>query len=389
MAFAFYRRGALALAALAALVLTAFCSAGASGAEPVLHHLPPETHAVPFGVGEDGTVWSSVSHGTQSTAPEAGVLGSLAPDGAFSELEAPALERPALGPSGDVWAVEGYGYPVQAGPLNLDRFTPAGAPAGVFRAGVVKGNVYPEIGGPRGVPAIAVTGDSVWFARDQGLNGRSSIEQLSTVDGEISQHYLPPGYQPTALAVAPDGTAWFIETDSGRTFITRLSPDTAVRKWQVKGVPATPVSLAIGSSGVVWFGASTEYGSGYPTQFGRITRGGKMRLFAAPRADPEAIAVGPEGDLWFEQGFGRAYYDRALNSISVAGKFGGRVCGDPRCFLETRGLVFGPDGSLWYGLRRPNQNHGGGGSGLWIDMEIGNEAGFLAQLPGGTADLGS
>jgi hypothetical protein len=132
-----------------------------------------------------------------------------------------------------------------------------------------------------------------------------------------------------------------------------------------------------------------SYGSGYPTQIGRITRGGKIRLFAAPQADPESIAVGPEGDLWFEQAFGRAYYPRALNSVSVAGDFGTPVCGDPRCFLETRGLVFGPDGSLWYGLRRPNQNHGGGGSGLGIEMEISNEAGFLGQFrPRGTADLG-
>jgi streptogramin lyase len=386
MTFAFHRR---VVAALSALALTSFCSAGASGAEPVLYQLPPATHAVPFGVGEDGTVWSSVFHGSQSTAPESGSVGSLAPGGAFSELVAPPLERPALGPSGEVWAVEGSGYPVRPGPLNIDRFTAAGAPAGVFLAGQIKGNAYPEIGGPRGVPAMAVTADAVWFARNRGVKARSSIERLSTVDGEVSEHYLPPGYQPTDLAVTPGGTAWFIETDSGRTFITRLRPDGAVRKWQVKGVPGTPVSLAVGISGVVWFGASTEYERGYPTQFGRITRDGKLRLFAAPRADPETIAVGPEGDVWFEQAFGRAYYPRALDSLSVAGNFGGRVCGDPRCYLETRGLVFGPDGNLWYGLQRPNQNHGGGGSGLAIGNEIDNEAGFLGQFrPGGTAYLG-
>jgi hypothetical protein len=362
------------------VVVAAAAAGSAKGAELVVHELPDATHALPFGVSPDGSIWGVVSHGTQRESSGFYALGRLAPDGTLAEISSPIVERPTLSPSGEVWAVEGQGYPVHEGPLTIVRLTSAGDIAATYPVGQVKGSIYSEITGPVGVSAMVATDEALWFARGRGVTARSSIERLSTGDGTISQHFLPPGYQPTALAVTPGGTAWFIETDSGRTFITRLRPDKEVRKWQLKNEPVTPVSLAIGKSGAVWFGVSSEYGSGYPTQFGRITRRGKLLLFSAPRADPDSIAVGPEGRLWFQQAIGRPYYSRALNSIGIDGRTGKPVCAAPGCQLQVGGLVGAPDGSLWYGLRQPNLNTGGGGSGLGIEMEIENEAGFVGHF---------
>jgi streptogramin lyase len=138
-----------------------------------------------------------------------------------------------------------------------------------------------------------------------------------------------------------------------------------------------PVALAIGPEGTVWFGALRRYN--HPSQVGRLTKTGKLVEFPVPNALPYSIAVGPEGRLWFQSSFGGWVY-RALNSIGLGGRLGKPICATPSCQLAPGGLTSAPDGSLWYGLTAPNLNTGGGGSGLYIGMEIANEAGSIAHL---------
>jgi streptogramin lyase len=92
---------------------------------------------------------------------------------------------------------------------------------------------------------------------------------------------------------------------------------------------------------------------------------------------PASIAVTRDGRVWFTSAAG--WRHPRLGFIDSAGK--SRVaCAARGCGFEPSGLVAGPDGSLWYGLARPNLNEGGGGNGIWITMEIRNEAGLIAHL---------
>src|SRR5690349_21709827 len=63
----------------------------------------------------------------------------------------------------------------------------------------------------------------------------------------------------------------------------------------VPGLPISPLGLATGSDGNVWF---TDYGS---SRVGKISTKGDATIFAIPSnpAYPTAITSGPDGNLWF------------------------------------------------------------------------------------------
>ena len=138
--------------------------------------------------------------------------------------------------------------------------------------------------------------------------------------------------------------------------------------------------MTVDSDGTVWFGLLRRYAGGEYWKVGRITAAGDLAEYRLRNGSMYySFAAGPEDRVWFPSTFGRGYL-RAINSIGVTGRIGEPICADPTCALEPTGIAAGPDGSIWYGLRRPNLNMGGGGSGQGIENEIANEAGLIAHF---------
>jgi streptogramin lyase len=102
-----------------------------------------------------------------------------------------------------------------------------------------------------------------------------------------------------------------------------------------------------------------------------LPRGSETRL----------ITVDGEGRLWFPAGAGEWSATR-IDSIDAAGDLGEPVCVDPTCGLGPIALTAGPDGSLWYSLRGPTSEGGGGGTIIARHIQIEGEAGFIGRLIG-------
>jgi streptogramin lyase len=369
------------IAGLVVLLYLASAVATASAAVPTAtsYELPKATHAGGVTVAADGRAWFVARRGTEWEG-RGHSLGSVAPDGSYSERVVPgfsALGRVVASRGDGLW-VSGhsgsrYGKPF----LRIAHLSAAGA---------VK-RTYQVRHGEGGIRSMDASPGAIWFIettldREAGSN---SIARLTPSTGAIRRFPLPPHCRALALAVADDGTPWFSEKcggfadagDSSKTSISRIDPHGKIVQRRI-AARDYPISLAIGPEGTVWFGAWRYY---QPSQLGHLSAAGKItEIPLGSNGSPYSIAVGPEGNLWFETSFPHKLYRRALNSIDLDGRMGTPICADPDCRDEATEIATAPDGSLWYGLAYPNKNTGGGGSGLYISELIGNEAGFLGHL---------
>lgn len=361
---------------LLGLFLVLFSAATSAAAEPTSYELPDATHAGRLAITADGSAWFAARRGKAWEGHDHSILGSVAANGTFSERHVAgfsAISGVAVSPKDALW-VSGFRGPNYLHKVfQIGRLSLAGELLRRYTVGRGHGTIR----------SVTASADAVWLIRQSSNPARSfeSIERVSIASGTVRNFVLRPHCFAYALDVAPDGTAWFTqkcggflgEGASSKTSISRIKPDGKVVRRPI-AARDYPVSLTIGPDGTVWFGAWRYYEAG---RIGRLTRSGKLAEFPIP--SPYSIAVGPEGRLWFHSSFHRGYA-RALNSIGSGGHLGVPICADPTCELEANNITRAPDGSLWYGLRRPNYNAGGGGSGLYIEEQIGNEAGFLGHL---------
>jgi streptogramin lyase len=371
----------LHLAALVVLsgVLALFSPATSAAAEPASYELPDATHAGRLAITADGTAWFAPRRGRAWEGDDHSILGSVAADGTVSERHVAgfsAISGVAVSPKDALW-VSGFRGPDYLHKVfQVGRLSPTGELLRRHTVGRGHGTIR----------SLAASADAVWLIRQGSNPARSfeSIERVGIGSGKVRNFVLRPRCFAYALDVAPSGSAWFTqkcggflgEGASSKTSISRIEPDGKIVRRPI-GALNYPVSLTIGPDGAVWFAAWRYRGA---DRIGRLTRSWKLSEFPIPStASPYSIAVGPDGRLWFPGGFHRGYA-RALNSIGSDGRLGVAICADPTCQLEASNIARAPDGSLWYGLKKPNYNTGGGGSGLYIDEQIGNEAGFLGHL---------
>jgi virginiamycin B lyase len=221
------------------------------------------------------------------------------------------FEGPLLsGPGGEIW--------VGAGPLGWNG--PHPRPAAIDRI-AADGSVrrFPlRVGGgksgrrPRFSGLVLGTEGAVWAALGEGLPGYlggvvgsvgGKLVRIAA-DGSRTGFRLPQGTEPTALALGPDGNLWF----------------TAVRGERASEHVATP------GIGLI----------------GRLTPAGQLSLFRIPGrgAEPDAIAAGPEGRLWFLQAD-----SLAVATIGTDGSFGRPY--PVHSDFPLGGIAFGPEGDAW------------------------------------------
>jgi streptogramin lyase len=366
-----------AVSALLGLLLFAVLSATAVAAEPASYELADATHTGPLAITTGGTAWFVPSRGTEWEGHGHSMVGSLAPDGTVSEQEVAGfstISDVAIGPGDALWVSGFRGRNYHHKLFEIGRLSTTGK---LLRR-------YTVERGQGRIRSMAVAGDAVWLIRERWNHTRSfvSIERISIASGKIRRFPLGPKCHAYALDVASDGTPWFTEKCGGflgegassKTSISRIEPDGEVVRRRI-AARNYPVTLTIGPDGTVWFGAWRYYQA---SRIGRLTGSGELAEFRLSIGSPYSIAVGPEGRLWFPSSFHRGYA-RALDSIDFDGHMGVPICADPTCKLEPGNITRAPDGSLWYGLRAHNYNTGGGGSGIYIEEQIGNEAGFLGH----------
>src|ERR1700722_2880101 len=110
------------------------------------------------------------------------------------------------------------------------------------------------------------------------------------------------------MAPGPEGSMWFVQATGYQQpwgLIERMSPDgllTGIFTTSIR--PFYPTSIVSGPDGNMWF-TDVAYNREVPDKIGRITPAGAIVEFPIPGptslnfVGPSAIAVGPDGNLWF------------------------------------------------------------------------------------------
>jgi streptogramin lyase len=190
--------------------------------------------------------------------------------------------------------------------------------------------------GPFGI--VAAPDGALWFSEQKA----SKIARVTTA-GKFSEYATPTsGASPAILTVTsdPNFPLWFTESAAGNLALLTLSGN--ITEIPIpKPAGAQPSGIAAGPPGneAVWY---TNIQS--PSSIGRINSQGRFRNFplAAPGDAPMAIAVGPDGALWFTE-----FDGGKIGRITIKGKITEYPL--PKgAHADPNGIVAGPDGALWF-----------------------------------------
>jgi virginiamycin B lyase len=171
----------------------------------------------------------------------------------------------------------------------------------------------------------------------------------------VVTNYPGAGINPYSITVGPDGALWF--TTMGNCFVGSKPCDPgSIGRITTSGVVTNytdpsilePQGIAAGPDGALWF--TDLYGASCPSDcgsIGRITTSGVVSNFTSttPNAlyQPEGIAAGPDGALWYAN-----YGQRTIGRITTTGAITAFTDLVLNSIRNPASITSGPDGALWF-----------------------------------------
>jgi streptogramin lyase len=321
---------ALAAWAAAALAVGAAPSLAALLGEVHTFPLPPGVNAESITAGPEGDMWFTEVPNT--------AIGRITPGGAITEfpgLKSEAYEI-ALGLEGDLWFTE-------PGARTIGRITPGGTIT-EFSEGLNKHPFY-IARGPEG---------NMWFTTPETVGRITPAGQITEFKKGLFGH-------PGPITAGADGNLWFT-FEGADPAIDRVIASGAPNEGEVTEFPIAhawlkPTGIAQAANGDVAFAAWGDNGGGVEElAIGMVTPAGTMFLDEEEPAGvlPAGIATGPDGDLWFVG-------ESEPGKPSAVGRLPGDVkpeeLPDENAHyfrsglaeeLEPESIAAGPEGSMWF-----------------------------------------
>jgi streptogramin lyase len=155
-------------------------------------------------------------------------------------------------------------------------------------------------------------GDALWFTEYDG----NKIGRIAP-SGAITEYPIPsPNCGPEGIAPGPDGNMWFAESNANA--VAYITPAGSIVQFMLPHPNSRPESVVAGPGPAVWFTEDAH-------RIGRITSAGRIAEFNLPRrVTPGDIALGPDGNLWFDSAYigpKLAVADQTIGRITPAGTF--------------------------------------------------------------------
>ncbi len=251
------------------------------------------------------------------------------------------------GPDGNVWFTEFVGDAV-------GRITPQGAITEFLVPPRPTRNSLGDL--PPSQPFAIAAGPegTLWFP-DLGGN---RLWRLTPAGGVLTAFPIPPHPEnpissfPEGIALGPDGNLWFTEATGMR--IGRLTPTGHITEFKLPGVNHVPLDIIAGADGALWFLEPNQ------SVLGRITTDGRITEVPLPHdtcympgiegessggaCQVQYFAIAPDGAVWFSEP-----WRRALGSMDEHGHLDEFIL--PALSAGVYGpaaLAVGPDGGLWF-----------------------------------------
>jgi virginiamycin B lyase len=195
---------------------------------------------------------------------------------------------------------------------------------------------------------------NLWFAKKPASEPGSGVIGRLTPGGELSEFGATiPGFAPTTLIAAPDGSLLFFYGGTG-SGVGRISPSgeftTAATMLTSPGEILG--GAAIGADGNLWYSLQVGFDA---SAIGRVTASGQVTEFhdclhyGQPYFGPAELVLGADGNLWFT-----SLESRQLPGISDPPSIG-RVTPSGEITqifagvnFEASSIVAGPDGAIWF-----------------------------------------
>jgi streptogramin lyase len=208
--------------------------------------------------------------------------------------------RSTVGPAGEAWS-ESNASPYSHESTAIVR-TAADGSVQKFPVTAVAG--LPEVLGL----AIGAEG-ALWAAVGEagetvaGPYRRSIGGQLLRIDaaGNETSFVVPEGIEPRGLTLGADGNLWFTGVQGlwlaehgqtlGTGYIGRITPTGEFTLFPTPVTESDPGAIAVGPDGTLWFTAANAIGT--IASDGTFGRSYRYRV-----GERETIAIGPEGDAW-------------------------------------------------------------------------------------------
>ncbi|MGN6258195.1 MAG: Vgb family protein [Solirubrobacterales bacterium] len=243
-----------------------------------------------FAVAPDGSVWFTGFYKIGRIAPDGVVTTFPLPNGEGEEGKHVFDDGPlVIGSDGNVWFSGARGLPDEKGHVVGDepiigRLTPSGQ--------LTEFDLPRDGGHP--IRLTAGPDGNVWFSEAQGHR----ISRISP-DGRIQAFSLAPFEEPRDLTAEPDGAIWFMDSRPDGQAIGRMTTSGSVSEFPLPpGEGEEPGglygagSVLAGLDGRVWFVGENGF-------VGRIGPTGRLSRVAIPTRNPEDLALGPEGSIWY------------------------------------------------------------------------------------------
>lgn len=309
-------------AALVTLLLLGAFAGSARAVQITEYSLPSGSRPIYITAGPDGSMWFTDSGANK--------IGKITMSGDVTEYglgltPAAGLAGIAAGPEGNVWFTERSGH-------KVGRITQSGAITEFYSGLTGSPDIYGITAGP---------GSQMWFTETFS----SLVGKIDPGSGAIKEFATPAGVY-TKIVQGPDGNLWYAMPD--KATIARMTSSGAVSVFGP--LPAAdcaagaiapcpyPESVAVGPEGNLWFDESRG------DAIGRITTSGGISEYRDGLTHNAAVAdlvAGSEGNMWFtESGAGQVGRITRTGTIT---EFNAGITPGAQPF----GIALGPDQNLW------------------------------------------
>ncbi|HSZ14380.1 MAG TPA: hypothetical protein VK790_10145 [Solirubrobacteraceae bacterium] len=212
------------------------------------------------------------------TEKKANKIGKITTSGTITEYSLTKGSEPdaiTAGPDGNLWFADW-------GSKKVGKITPAGEHK-ITEYALGK-EVYPT--------AITVGPDgNLWFT---SWGGGTSVVGKVTTSGTITEYALPKGSGGEGITEGPEKEdLWFTEENSSK--IGKITTTGSITEYSISGLQ--PCGITVAPDGNLWFGVNEN-------AIGRITTAGTVTEYKPHlKEGPLQVAVGPDNNVWFTEGF--------------------------------------------------------------------------------------